>query len=232
MTVLDKAQNPLRVDFTEIVRFEIGTTPQYSQYDINRDRVVNIQDLVLVASKIGTAKKEKQRHPEDVNTDGNVNILDLILVANHFGEQSPAAPAVNNLTAEHLQNWLSEAIRADNGSPAFRQGIGVLETLLREALPKQTALLPNYPNPFNPETWIPYELSEAANVVITIYNSVGKTVQTLDLGHQAAGVYRSKSRSAYWNGRNQLGEQAASGVYYYVLSANAFRTTGKMLLLK
>ena len=232
MTVLDKAQNPLRVDFTEIVRFEVGTTPQYSQYDINRDGEVNIQDLVLVASKIGTFKKEKQQHPEDVNTDGKVNILDLILVANHFGEQSPAAPAVNNLTAEHLQNWLTEAIRADDGSPAFRQGIGVLETLLRAALPEQTALLPNYPNPFNPETWIPYELSEAANVVITIYNSVGKTVQTLDLGHQASGVYRSKSRSAYWNGRNQLGEQAASGIYYYVLSANAFRTTSKMLLLK
>jgi flagellar hook assembly protein FlgD len=69
-------------------------------------------------------------------------------------------------------------------------------------------------------------------VVITIYNTGGQTVQTLDLGHQAAGVYRSKSHSAYWNGRNRLGEQAASGVYYYVLSANDFRATGKMLLLK
>ena len=232
MTVWDKAQNLLRADFTEIVRFAVGTTPQYSRYDINRDGEVNIQDLVLVAGKIGTSKKTNQQCPEDVNADGNVNILDLILVANHFGEQSPTAPAVKDLTAEQIQNWLAEAIQADDGSPVFRQGIGVLEILLRATLPKQTALLPNYPNPFNPETWIPYELSESANVVITIYNSVGIAVQTLDLGHQAAGVYHSKNRSAYWNGCNHLGEQVASGAYYYVLSANTFRATGKMLLLK
>ena len=231
MTVWDKAQNTLRVDFTEIVRFKVGTTPQYSQYDVNQDGEVNIRDLVLVASKIGTLKKKQQRS-EDVNADGDVNILDLILVSNHLGDQSLAAPAVNDLTAEHLQNWLADAIRADDGSLTFRQGIGVLETLLRAALPEQTALLPNYPNPFNPETWIPYELSEAANVIITIYGSAGQTVQTLDIGHQAAGVYQSKNRSAYWNGCNRLGDHVASGIYYYVLSANTFSATGKMLLLK
>ena len=231
MTVWDKAQNPLRVDFTEIVRFEIGTTPQYSQYDLNRDGSVNIQDLVLVASKIGASTKKQQR-PEDVNADGDVNILDLILVSNHLGDQSSAAPAVDEMTVQHLQNWLADAIRADDGSPTFRQGIEALEALLRAALPEQTALLPNYPNPFNPETWIPYELAETANVVITIYNSAGKMVQTLDLGHRARGIYHTKSRSAYWNGRNQLGEQATSGIYYYLLSANTFRATGKMLLLK
>ena len=232
MTVWDKAQNPLRVDFTEIVRFEIGATPQYSRYDVNQDGEVNIRDLVLTAGAIGTLKTPDREYRADVNGDGNVNLLDLILVANHFGEQLPSAPASNDLNAECIQNWLTEAIRADDGSPAFRQGIGVLEALLTAALPEKTALLPNYPNPFNPETWIPYELSEAANVVITIYNSAGKTVKTLDLGHQVAGVYRSKSRSAYWNGRNRFGEQATSGVYYYVLSANGFRATGKMLLLK
>ena len=232
MTVWDKAQNLLRADFTEIVRFEVGTTPQYSRYDINRDGEVNIQDLVLVASEIGVSITPNQQNRADVNSDDDVGILDLILVANHFGEQSPTAPAVNVPTAEHLQNWLTEAIQADDGSPVFRRGISVLETLLRATLPEQTALLPNYPNPFNPETWIPYELAEAANVVITIYNSVGIAVQVLDLGHQAAGVYRSKSRSAYWNGCNQLGEQVVSGIYYYVLSANTFHATGKMLLLK
>jgi len=156
----------------------------------------------------------------------------LIRVANHFGEQAPAAPVVNDLTAEHLQNWLTEAIQADDGSPTFRQGIGVLEVLLRAVLPEQTALLPNYPNPFNPETWIPYELSEAANVAIMIYNSVGKTVQTLDLGHQAAGVYRSKSRSTYWDGRNNLGERVGSGVYFYRLQAGSFSAMRKLVILK
>ena len=182
ITVWDKAQNPLRVDFTEIVRFKVGTTPQYSQYDLNRDGEVNIQDLVLVASNIGSFIAPNQQHAADLNTDGDVNILDLILVANHIGEQSLAAPGVSDLTAEHLQNWLTEAIRADDGSLVFHQGIGALEALLRAVLPEQNALFPNYPNPFNPETWIPYELAETANVVITIYDSAGKTVQTLDVG--------------------------------------------------
>ena len=233
MTALDKARNPLRVDFTEIVRFEIGTPPQHSRYDVNQDGLINIYDLVLVASEMSNyLATPNQQHRADVNSDGDIDILDLILVANQFSEPVSTAPAVNNPITEHLQNWLIEAIQADDGSPIFRQGIDVLEALLRADLPKQTVLLPNYPNPFNPETWIPYELSEAAHVVIIIYNSVGQVVQTLDLGHQVAGVYRSKSRAVYWNGLNRLGEQAASDIYYYLFSANAFRATGKMLLLK
>ena len=95
-----------------------------------------------------------------------------------------------------------------------------------------TAVLSNYPNPFNPETWIPYQLSEAAEVTLTIYGATGQVIRTLDLGHQPTGVYRSKSRAAYWDGRNDLGERVASGLYFYTLTAGEFTATGKMLIMK
>ena len=102
----------------------------------------------------------------------------------------------------------------------------------RSYVPPQTALLPNYPNPFNPETWIPYHLSEPANVTLTIYSAEGRLVRTLALGHQPAGIYESKSRAAYWDGRNNVGERVASGLYFYRLTAGDFAATGKMLILK
>ncbi len=98
--------------------------------------------------------------------------------------------------------------------------------------PVSTALLSNYPNPFNPETWIPYHLAEPADVTLTIYSADGKSVRTLALGHQPAGIYESKSRAAYWDGRNSMGERVASGVYFYTLTAGDFAATGKMLIMK
>ena len=103
-----------------------------------------------------------------------------------------------------------------------------LETLPAE----QTSLFGNYPNPFNPETWIPYQLSEAADVTLTIYAADGRLIRTLALGHQPTGVYQSKSRAAYWDGRNDLGERVASGLYFYTLTAGEFTATGKMLITK
>ena len=99
-------------------------------------------------------------------------------------------------------------------------------------LPENTALFPNYPNPFNPETWIPYQLSEPADVTLRIYAANGVLVRTLALGQLPAGVYQSQSRAAYWDGRNQLGEPVASGIYFYTLSTNDFTATRKMLIVK
>ena len=98
--------------------------------------------------------------------------------------------------------------------------------------PEATTLLPNYPNPFNPETWIPYQLAEPADVRIAIYAVDGKRVRTLDFGHQPMGHYDSRSRAAYWDGRNALGELVASGVYFYTLTAGDFTATRRMLILK
>ena len=97
---------------------------------------------------------------------------------------------------------------------------------------QETSLLPNYPNPFNPETWIPYELSEASNVTVTIHSMNGNLIRTLALGHQAAGIYQSKNRAAYWDGHNEFGEPAASGLYFCTFTAGDFTATRKMLIRK
>ena len=98
--------------------------------------------------------------------------------------------------------------------------------------PEATQLLPNYPNPFNPETWIPYQLSKPAEVTLHIYAVDGRLIRTLALGHQPAGMYQSKNHSAYWDGRNAQGEPVASGVYFYTLTAGDFTATRRMLIMK
>ena len=98
--------------------------------------------------------------------------------------------------------------------------------------PDRTQLLVNYPNPFNPETWIPYQLAEPAEVTICIYATSGVLVRKLGLGHQAVGYYTNRSRAAYWDGRNAVGEAVASGIYFYTLTAGDFTATGKMLIRK
>ena len=98
--------------------------------------------------------------------------------------------------------------------------------------PPTSALLPNYPNPFNPETWIPYQLAKPADVTLTIYDIKGHVVRTLALGHQRAGIYQNRSRAAYWDGRNAFGEPVASGLYFYTLTAGDFTATRKMLIRK
>ncbi len=102
----------------------------------------------------------------------------------------------------------------------------------RSTLPAETSLLPNYPNPFNPETWIPYRLAKPAEVSVSIYSADGKLVRTLALGHQPAGIYQNRHRAAYWDGTNEQGEPVASGVYFYTLKAGDFSATKKMLMRK
>ena len=103
---------------------------------------------------------------------------------------------------------------------------------LPEFVPQNTTLLPNYPNPFNPETWIPYQLAEPAEVTLTIYSARGELIRTLMLGYQSAGFYRNKTRAAYWDGKNHLEEHVASGIYFYTLTAGEFAKTSKMLIIK
>ncbi len=107
-----------------------------------------------------------------------------------------------------------------------------LPELVTYEIPAETVLLYNYPNPFNPETWIPYRLAEDAFVTLTIYDQAGRVVRTLDVGHQVAAVYESRSKAVYWDGRNEVGETVASGVYFYHLSAGDFSATRKMVILK
>ena len=113
-----------------------------------------------------------------------------------------------------------------------RHGLIQLPALVAYEIPAETALLHNYPNPFNPETWIPYQLAHAAEVTLTIYDTKGALVRQLDLGHQQAGYYTDRARAAYWDGRNNLGEAVGSGIYFYQLRAADYSTTRKMVILK
>ena len=98
--------------------------------------------------------------------------------------------------------------------------------------PKLTQLLQNFPNPFNPETWIPYQLETSADVTLQIYDTSGGIVRTLYLGFKPQGFYMTRATAAYWDGRNNMGEQVASGVYFYSLHTPDFSATRKMLILK
>ena len=98
--------------------------------------------------------------------------------------------------------------------------------------PAETILGQNFPNPFNPETWIPYQLEKSADVSLQIYDTSGGIVRTIDLGFKSQGFYMTRSTAAYWDGRNNMGEQVASGVYFYSLQTPDFSATRKMLILK
>ena len=200
--------------------------------DINRDGVVNIQDLVIVGARFG------QRGPNsaDINGDSLVDIVDLVLVAGAFDAEA-AAPsaqpqALELFTAADVRQWLAQAQGLHPTDATFQSGIRFLEQLLTALTPKETILLPNYPNPFNPETWIPYHLSNDADVQISIYDTKGVLVRRLDLGHQMAGYYTDRAKAAYWNGRNESGESVANGLYFYQLRAGDYTALRRMVIVK
>ena len=210
---------------------EITESPQLKG-DVNGDGIVNIQDLVLVASNLG----KTGQNAADINGDGIVNIQDLVLVAGALGTSAAAPPlnsqSLSTLTTADVKGWLTQARQLNLTDATSQRGILFLQQLLVALTPKETALLHNYPNPFNPETWIPYHLAKDAEVTLHIYSVNGTLVRTLALGHQAVGRYQSRSRAAYWDGRNAFGEKVASGLYFYTLTAGDFSATRKMLIRK
>ena len=206
--------------------------------DVNGDGKVSILDMLQVARYFDTplASKDGGSLNEDINEDGVVNINDLILVAQYINEpveNNPDAP----ISPELVQQWIDMAWTEYDGSIEFQKGITSLENLLMETLKSEktetkTALFANYPNPFNPETWIPYQLAVPTEVVLTIRTTTGRIVRTLPLGHQPAGVYKTPNRAAYYDGKNHLGEPVTSGIYFYTLTAGDFTATRKMLIRK
>ncbi|MCY3742208.1 MAG: cohesin domain-containing protein [Candidatus Poribacteria bacterium] len=208
------------------------TEPTGLKGDVNGDGVVNVQDLALVAGQLGQTGTNRA----DVNGDGVVNVQDLAIVAGALGTTA-TAPALypqvlQMFTAAEVKQWLSTAQQLDLTDTTAQRGILFLQQLLAALTPRETALLPNYPNPFNPETWIPYRLAKPADVRIAIHAADGQLVRVLVLGNQPAGMYQSRSRAAYWDGKNEVGEPVASGVYFYTLTAGDFTATRKMLIRK
>ena len=149
---------------------------------------------------------------------GLVNLTTLRLAGNPFENSGANAEMLNTLRAAGVNIDIPAAV----GAPAGERG----------AYPDETLLLPNYPNPFNPETWIPYQLAEDANVTLTIYDIRGAMVRQLDLGYQVPGYYINQESAAYWDGMDENGEPVAVGLYFYQLSTPSFRQLRRMVILK
>jgi hypothetical protein len=235
-------------------------------WDVNRDAVVDVIDLVLVAIHLGKTIDQITNPNLDVNGDGVVDITDLVVVARHFEENTNAAPRLARTERGILQGFfdtaplkqsiatqpkpqqeshftspthfeidltqVEKALSALRRQPYFSsRGRAALEALkswveaakqqthLNSQLPTvtKTRVLPVYPNPFNPEVWIPYELAAPGGIEIDIYAAPGRLVRRLNLGQQPAGRYHRRENAAYWDGRNEAGEVVASGLYVYVM---------------
>ena len=145
---------------------------------------------------------------------------------------APQSDPNNTLNASEVQEWLTQARQLAPTDAISQRGIAMLEHILAALTPQKTALLPNYPNPFNPETWVPYQLAAPADVTLHIYSVTGTIVRTIELGYQPIGIYQDKNRAAYWDGKNDHGEPVASGIYFYTLTAGDFTATQKMLIRK
>ena len=216
---------------------DAGTAKTAAQpEDVDNDGDVDINDLLAVISNFGSTPPGRN----DVDKDNDVDADDIRRVFNELltaeraaaGAPAQAARRITH-TAEALHHYVQQTKQNGMLDGNLHRGLRVLEELIEPFLmPDETALLRNYPNPFNPETWLPYQLSKASDVTFSIYSVNGTLVRTLSLGYQAAGVYRSRSRAAYWDGRNAHGESVASGIYFYTLTASNFIATGKMLIRK
>ena len=210
--------------------------------DVNGDGLIDAADLAAIAANYGKTVADGADAAADVNGDGVVDVTDVLLIADALANEQAvaAAPALassqESPSLPQLSVWLNDAQRLIVRSDSAKRGVAVLEgvmsQLAAQMIPSKTALLPNYPNPFNPETWIPFELADSSRVRVTIYNSSGQTVRVLELGQLPAGAYRSRAKAAHWDGRNALGEPVASGIYYARIEAGSFTALRRMVVLK
>ena len=211
--------------------------------DVNQDGQVDILDFVLVVNHFGENPPTNPR--ADVNKDGEVSILDLVWILRSVESNRGTAGAPYHREYRSTENRLSDAdtallasfygkIEEVSANATHKELVKrFLEVwLVSVEKPLDTKLYANYPNPFNPETWIPYQLAESTDITIRIYDASGRIVRTLFTGHQAAGYYLSRSEAAYWDGTNELGERVASGVYVCELETPTFTQTRRLVVVK
>ena len=212
-----------------------------SRADVNQDGVVNALDIILIAENLGQKPPANPRI--DVNKDGQVDALDLIFVAERLGEQIAAAPSqmdIIKVTPSSsgdiivVRRALNELEAVPDKSQNVEMTIQFLHAWLANANQSvtETKLLPNYPNPFNPETWLPYQLAEATDVKVKIYDIGGRLVRTISVGFKPTGYYLTRERAVYWDGRNEVGELVSSGVYFIRFIAGGFAATQQVVIVK
>ncbi|MEW5766312.1 MAG: right-handed parallel beta-helix repeat-containing protein [bacterium] len=181
----------------------------------------------------------------DANGNGTVNASDVLVIGLNWGKTHNPNAAPNRSPqfdpayyAEHLEAFraMYQAIKNSphtEGNQAIKEFLAHIITQgVAAQIPARSSLSQNYPNPFNPETWLPFALSTDTRVNINIYNLSGQLIRTLDLGKLSAGTYVDKERAAYWDGRDNSGQEAASGIYLYQLVTKDVVSTRKMIVLK
>ncbi len=234
----DGAKNNLN---GEVDREPLIPPDSFSPPDVNRDGVVDVLDLIQAALQFGQVGTHLAG---DVNGNGTVDVADLILIsAGLSGNVAMSAPPVDD--SNPTTNYHSSSVKRQfqalvaleslaTPSREARLARDMLKAWLSRMKPliTETKLLPNYPNPFNPETWIPYQLAETTYVKIHIYDVAGYLVRTLDLGTKPVGNYLSREQAAYWDGRNDMGEGVSSGVYFYTLATGDYQTTRRMIVTR
>ena len=212
-----------------------------SELRLQKNQISNINALTELTRLTALSLSENQIR--NITPLENLTTLtELHLQKNQIINVAPLADLTDLTTLTLIDNPISDyaplrRLKAENSGISIDIDItedpdNVQTAPSAPAFPAETALLPNYPNPFNPETWIPYRLSQAADVSLTIYDISGRVVRQLALGYQPAGFYQSRARAAYWDGRNALGEKVATGIYFYTFTAGEFTATGKMLIQK
>jgi len=222
MDVLEKTIQPELREAKAVVR-------DFGLYDLNKDGVVDILDFI-----------EMQPDGEaDVNGDGVIDILDL--VADMGPGRDLGIWDVNGDGVVDIQDFI--IIRTENGAELDANGDGVVDILDIVYILNSTKASPNmvpmanglgeiFPNPMNPEAWIPFKLATDSEVAIRIFNSRGQLVRKIDLGYKNPGSYVTRSTAAYWDGMNENGEKVPSGIYFYNIKAGNFTATKKMVVLK
>ena len=251
-TILDTS--PLyQLTLRNLINVDI-TIYRYPSWDVNQDGRVDRVDLYLITLIITGTEQDIDEDGDfdtddqtaaDVNRDGYRDIDDLRLVFNYLDRPvNLGAPLLNaetgllevsmleQMDADGLRVQLQILRMTDDGSLNYRQTLAFLQAILAAIQPNQTLLLANYPNPFNPETWIPYQLARDSHVRITIYDTQGAIIRRLELGYRAEGFYTSRGKAAHWDGRNEVGERVASGIYFYQLETDNVSLLRKMVILK
>jgi hypothetical protein len=207
--------------------------------DVSGNCIVSAYDASLILQHVVglVTLGDEQKIRADVSGNGTISAYDAALVLQYTVGLIIEFPAAPTLKSKDEQKLLASAISDLERVPLSQEQRRVLEQLkhLYQALPTRTSLFQNYPNPFNPETWIPYQLDKDSNVTIRIMDVQGRLVRQINLGNKLAGVYSSRERAAYWDGRNTLGEKVSSGVYFYILQVEGtgkFTATKKMVIMK
>jgi hypothetical protein len=190
---------------------------------VGEDAKVAINDLSMTVRHVSTGVTMT-----DTTSDGRFSVT-FVYLDNHLFRVGD----ILEITAHNAKGDFSiDPIRYVLTQSDIELGRIALGNLIASVIPSRSELLANFPNPFNPETWIPFQLHEASDTSITIYDVHGRIVRQLELGYIPAGVYQTKAKAAYWNGTNDTGERVASGIYFYHLKSGEFSASRKMVILK